>query len=167
MFAASFVLALVGEEATSDRVRQLSLLWHEWFGLFSFVALVAMFAARWFSKRHSRRPAAKRFRDSRQIREAVLYALLLIQPFSGWLLASLEGKLGTFLGWTPPSLAAPDSNLAEYANAYHALAGGLILLIAAASLQLNMTESLFGSLARLRRRRQSLSDVHKRAGDGT
>jgi cytochrome b561 len=77
-----------------------------------------------------------------------LYVLLVIQPISGWLLASHEGKLASFFGWTLPPLASPSNVLADIGYIYHGAGGALIVLIAIFSLRLNLKAWVFRGMSR-------------------
>ena len=78
----------------------------------------------------------------------LLYVLLILQPLSGWLLASLQGELTTIFGLNLPALATPSELLAKYAVTYHMLAAGLILIIGAWNLGLTWGAYAFGGLRR-------------------
>jgi hypothetical protein len=56
-------------------------------------------------------------------------------------------------------VATPGNMLAEFGLAYHALGGGLILIIAALTLRLNLEAYALGSLARLRRRQRARAEA--------
>jgi cytochrome b561 len=90
--------------------------------------------------------------------EIALYALLLLQPLSGWLLAGHEGKLASFFGWTLPPLASPSGRLADYGLVYHGLGGALILAIVGLSLRVNLTALVWSLVPSGRRRRRSTRD---------
>jgi cytochrome b561 len=87
--------------------------------------------------------------------DVLLYVLLVIQPISGWLLASHEGKLASLSGWTLPSLAGPSNLLADIGYIYHGAGGALIVLIAIFSLRLNVKAWLFSLLDHSARRRRA------------
>ena len=165
---AAFVLAAVGEETSSAQARVVILHAHEWLGLLSLVTLIAALTARWRDKTHPKRPLPNWLPRLRRTAEVTLYTLLLLQPLSGWLLASYEGKLTAFLGWSLPSLVSPNDTLAEYSYVYHGLGGILILLIGALSLRVNLTAFVFSRIARRRRRRRAMPDTHheQTPGDG-
>jgi len=84
-----------------------------------------------------------------------LYVLLVIQPISGWLLASHEGKLASFFGWTLPPLASPNNLLADIGYIYHGDGGALIVLIAIFSLRLNLKAWVFNLLRHSERSRHT------------
>ena len=145
LVACSFLLAVAGEETASTTTKRTLLLWHEWIGLGSLVAL---------DSRRSRRLMPKWLPRYRAVVDVSLYVLLVIQPISGWLLASHEGKLASFLGWTLPSLAGESNVLADIGYIYHGVGGALIVLIAILSLRLNVKAWVFSLL------RQSKRDRH-------
>lgn len=153
LVAAAFVLAVIGEEATSPQVRSPVLAWHESLGLLSLPVLIAMFVVRRYIERPGRLPMPHWLPWLRHAAEAALYVLLVLQPLSGWLLASHEGKLATFFGWPLPPLASPSGLLADFGLVYHGLGGALILLIAALSLRLNVTAYVVSLVASVRRGR--------------
>jgi cytochrome b561 len=153
LVATAFALALLGEEMASRHVRDVTLRWHEWLGLLALVVFIAAVIARWVGKLPFIHPMPEWLPWLRAATKAVLYILLIIQPLSGWLLASHEGKLASFFGWSLPPLASPDSRLADYGYFYHGLGGCLILLIAALGFRLNISAIVFDDVGRVRRRR--------------
>jgi cytochrome b561 len=100
LVTSSFVLALVGEETASTTTQQTLLLWHEWIGLSSLAVLLVSFAVHALDVRPPRRLLPNWLPRFRAAVDVSFYALLILQPISGWLLASHEGKLATFFGWT-------------------------------------------------------------------
>jgi cytochrome b561 len=163
LVAGSFVLALVGEEIPSTRVREQILNWHEWLGLLSLLTLIATLITQWFDKHPGSLPLPHWLPWLRGAVGVFLYILLLLQPLSGWLLASHEGKLASFFGWMLPPLASPSGTLAHYGYVYHGLGGGLILLIAALNLRINLTAYVFSLVASVRRRaRRTTPEAQKR-----
>jgi cytochrome b561 len=164
--AASFLLGFAGAEMSSGPVSELILQWHKAFGLLSLIVWLGAVVAYAFGKRRFSTPLrfwALRFRSTVL---AILYALLIVQPLSGWLLASLKGELTSILGWQLPPLAAPNGQLAEYVLTYHVLGAGLILIIAAWSLRLTWDAYALGALARLRRRQLARAAAQARADHG-
>jgi cytochrome b561 len=153
--AASFTLALVGEDALSPDFRLHVLHWHEWFGLLALATGLAAIVARCFQSQHLL-PMPHWLPRTRHGLEVTLYVLLLLQPLSGWLLAGHEGRLANFFGWPLPPLASPSGDLADYGLVYHGLGGALILVIASLSLRVNLTAFVWGLIpARRRSRRRS------------
>ena len=162
----ALLLAVAGEESPSPNVRTKILQWHEWIGLLSLPSLAAALAARWFDRHHHLLPLPHWLPWLRRGLEISLYILLLLQPLSGWLLASDQGKLTSLFGWTLPPLAPPNGQLVDYGYVYHGVGGVLILLIAAISLRVNMT-AFVTSLARSARgHRRPLSVARKREHRG-
>ncbi len=157
LVACSFVLALVGEEASSTQLREQLLDWHEWLGLLSLVYLVAALIAGRFELTPGRSSLPHWLPRLRGAVEVTLYVLLVLQPLSGWLLASHEGQLASLL----PPLVSPGGILADIGYIYHGLGGGLILLIAALSLRLNLTAYAFSLVASVRRRRRTAPEAQK------
>ena len=155
LVAASFALAMLGEELASATIKQMLLLWHEWIGLSALIALLGSFALHAVDPHRTRRLIPKWLPAFRSVVDGVLYALLVLQPLSGWLLASHEGKLASFFGWMLPPLANPSSVLADIGYFYHAVGGVLILLIALLSLRLNLTAWIFSLVRRSKKRRQT------------
>jgi len=148
----AFMLALLGEETPSTYARDAALRSHEWLGLLALLVFVAALIARWLGKLPFLHPMPEWLSSLRASTKAVLYVLLILQPLSGWLLASHEGKLTSFFGWKLPPLAAPDSTLADYGYLYHGLGGVLILLIAALAFRLNISARIFDIVGRIRSR---------------
>jgi cytochrome b561 len=155
-------LAVVGEESSSPDLKAAMLQWHEWAGLLSFPALIAALTERWLDRRHHLLPVPHWLPWLRRGLEISLYILLLLQPLSGWLLASDQGKLTSLFGWTLPPLAPPGGRLVDYGFWYHGVGGVLILIVAAISLRVNLT-ALVTSWARSAvRSRRHLSAAQKR-----
>jgi cytochrome b561 len=152
--AASFILALVGEEAPPPDFRAHVLHWHEWFGLLALATALAAIVARCFEPRHLL-PMPHWLPRIRRSLEVALYVLLLLQPLSGWLLAGHEGRLATLFGWPLPPIASPSSRLADYGLVYHGLGGALILVIAALSLRVNLAAFVWSLIPTRRGRRRS------------
>ena len=138
LVACSFLLAIGGEETASTTTKQTLLLWHEWVGLGSLVVLLLAFTIHALDSRRSRRILPKWLPQFRAVVDVSLYVLLVIQPISGWLLASHEGKLASVFGWTLPPLAGPSNVLAVIGYIYHGAGGALIVLIAIFSLRLSL-----------------------------
>jgi len=161
LVAAAFVLALVGEKASSTNARELILHWHEWLGLLSLVAIVVALAARQLGKYAGKPPLPNWLPRLRRAVRLLLYTLLILQPLSGWLLASHEGKLASFFRWILPPLAAPNSALGHLGYIYHGLGGMLILFIVALSLRLNLTALVFSATGQGRRDNRETSGSEK------
>lgn len=157
LVAASFALAMLGEEFASTTTKQTLLLWHEWIGLSSLLALIGSFVLHALDRRRTRRLVPKWLPGFRAVVDGALYALLLLQPLSGWLLASHEGKLASFFGWMLPALASPSSLFAEIGYIYHGIGGALILLIALLSVRLNLTAWIFSLVRRSKKRRKAVT----------
>ena len=134
----SFLLAVAGEETASATTKRTLLLWHESVGLGSLVVLLLAFSIHAPDSRRSKRILPKWLPLFRAVVDVSLYVLLVIQPISGWLLASHEGKLASVFGWTLPPLAGPSNMLADIGYLYHGAGGALIVLIAIFSLRLNL-----------------------------
>jgi cytochrome b561 len=144
----SFALGGIGVEISSGSRAELALQWHKTFGLLSLLATLA--AAIGFAYGKGRLSAPHRFWTIwfRTPIFALLYILLILQPVSGWLLASLQGKLTTIFGLNLPGLVRPSELLSEYVLTYHVLAAGLILIIAGWNLRLAWVAYAFGGLRR-------------------
>ena len=100
----ALLLAVAGEESSSPTVRTKILQWHEWIGLLSLPSLTAALTARWFDRHHHLLALPHWLPWLRRGLEISLYILLLLQPLSGWLLASDQGKLTSIFSWTLPPL---------------------------------------------------------------
>jgi cytochrome b561 len=142
----SFLLAVAGEETGSATTKQTLLLWHESIGLASLLVLLLAFTIHALDSRRSRRLLPNWLPRLRALTDVLLYVLLVIQPISGWLLASHEGQLASLFGWTLPSLANPSSVLADIGYIYHGAGGALIVLIGILGLRLNVKAWLFSLL---------------------
>ena len=152
LVACSFLLAVAGEETASTTTKRTLLLWHEWIGLGSLVAL---------DSRRSRRLMPKWLPRYRAVVDVSLYVLLVIQPISGWLLASHEGKLASFLGWTLPPLAGETNVFADIGDIYHGVGGALIVLIAILSLRFNVEAWVFSLLRQSERGRHATHQARR------
>src|SRR5579863_1088799 len=153
LVTSSFVLALVGEETSSTEAKLTLLHWHEWIGFSSLVVLIFSFVLHSLDMRPPRRLMPRWLPRLRAAVEVSLYVLLVLQPISGWLLASHEGKLASFFGWTLPPLADSNNVLADIGYIYHGAGGAIIIIVAVLSLRLNLTAWVF-SLFRTSKRGQ-------------
>jgi cytochrome b561 len=144
--ACSFALGGIGVEISSGPQAELTLRWHKAFGLLSFLATLAAAIGFAYGKGGLSGPFRFWTLSFRTPISALLYVLLIAQPVSGWLLASLQGKLTTVFGLNLPALATSSGLLSEYVLTYHVLAAGLILIIAAWSLQLMWAAYFFGGV---------------------
>jgi cytochrome b561 len=162
----ALLLAVAGEESSSPTVRTKILQWHEWIGLLSLPSLAAALTARWFDRHHHLLALPHWLPWLRRGLEISLYILLLLQPLSGWLLASDQGKLTSIFSWTLPPLAPPNGHLVDYGYVYHGVGGVLILLIAAISLRVNLTALVTSWAHSARRHRRPRSDARKRERGG-
>ena len=151
---AAFLLARIGEETPSLQVREYVLYWHEWLGLLSWIMIIVVLMMRFAEPIH-RPPLPNWLPGLRCTFTVLFYILLVLQPLSGWLLASHEGKLASFFGWVLPPLAHPDSRLAHFGYVYHGVGSALIVIIALSSLRLGLTAHLFDGVVRIRRRRHT------------
>jgi cytochrome b561 len=153
LIAASFVLGGFGTEISSDRYSVALLQWHKAFGLLSLILWLAAALAAASTKRRFSAPLRFWAARLRGPILALLFLLVVLQPVSGWLLASLQGKLTSIFGWQLPAITSPSKILTEYVLAYHVFSAGLIMIIAAWSLGLIWEGYALGSLMRLSRRR--------------
>ena len=155
LVTSSFVLALVGEETASTTAKRTLLLWHEWIGLSSLAVLLVSFAVHSLDVRRPSRLLPNWLPRFRAVVDVAFYALLVIQPISGWLLASHEGKLASFFGWTLLPIANPSNVLADIGYIYHGVGGALIVLISILSFRLNLTAWVFSLLRHSKRGRHA------------
>jgi cytochrome b561 len=154
----------LGAEISSDRYSVLLLQWHKAFGLLSLVLWLFAAVAAAYGKRRFSAPLrfwAVRLRGPIL---ALLFVLVVLQPVSGWLRASLEGKLTSIFGWNLPAMTSSSQALAEYALAYHVFSAGLILIVAAWSMRLIWEAYALGGLMRLRRRQVARGEAKSRIG---
>ena len=114
----------------------------------SLLATVAATIGFIYSKRRLSAPFRFRTFWFRTPISVLLYVLLILQPLSSWLLASLQGKLTTIFGLDLPAFATPSELLSKYALTYHVLAAGLILIIGAWNLGLTWGAYALGGLRR-------------------
>jgi cytochrome b561 len=115
-------------------------LWHKSIGVTIF-ALTSLRLA-WRALHPHRPPAAMPpwQRRAASVSHAMLYALLLVIPLSGWLYSSATGVQVVFLGIVPlPNLVPKDKALADTLRAVHvalnALLAGMIVLHVAATVK--------------------------------
>lgn len=150
LVVAAFMLAWTGARASpeSPELHGTLLAWQEVVGLLMLVVLAAALVARYCSKRSRPMPLPDWLPLIRREVVLLLYLLVALQPFSGWLLASNDGKLLTVFRWVLPSLTSPSPVVTQFGLYYHGLNGGLILLIALLSFRLRLTASLFAGLGR-------------------
>lgn len=146
LVAGAFMLAVAGEETASTAAKQRLLNWHEWIGLSSLVVLILSFAVHYLDLHPRKRLMPRWLPGLRVTLELLLYVLLVLQPISGWLLASHEGNLATFFSWVLPPLADPSDVLGNLGYIYHGVGGVLIFLVAILSLRLNLTAWVFSLL---------------------
>ena len=97
----SFLLGGIGVEISAGPQAELTLQWHKAFGLLSLLATVAAAIGFIYSKRRLSAPFRFWTLWFRTPISVLLYVLLILQPVSGWLLASLQGKLTTIFGFQP------------------------------------------------------------------
>jgi cytochrome b561 len=150
LVGAALLLAVTAEEVASVQLRGRVLAWHEWLGLASLPMLIAALVIHWRSRHPHRRRVPEWPPYIRQSIRLALYVLLVLQPLSGWLLASHEGTLANLL----PPLVSPDSVLADIGYVYHGVGGLLIVLIAAFGIRLHATAFVAGLLRKGRVRRR-------------
>jgi cytochrome b561 len=115
-------------------------LWHKSIGLTIFAATSLRLA--WRALRPHPAPVAMPpwQRRAASMTHAMLYALLLVIPLSGWLYSSATGVQVVFLGIVPlPNLVPKDKALADTLRAVHvalnALLAGMIVLHVAAAIK--------------------------------
>jgi cytochrome b561 len=95
-------------------------LWHKWIGITVFLLTCARLAWRW---RHPPPPLPPMVRwqaRASHVAHALLYALLVAVPLSGWIYSSSTGVQVNYLGLFPlPDLVAKDRELAVTLRAVH------------------------------------------------
>lgn len=162
LVSAAFILALAGEEFGSSRVRPLLLAWHELAGALSLFSLVAMLIVRRIGRRPSE-PLPHWHPVVRRTLSVTLCVLLVLQPISGWLLASYQGKLALFPGITEPGIGDRNAVLAEYAAGFHGVSGAAILILAMFALRMQLTAFIAGLMRAAGRgvRRRRLPTRHR------
>src|SRR5579859_7079280 len=87
----SFVLGGIGVEMSPGPTAERLLQWHKAFGLLSLAAWLAAVVAFVAGGRRLSAPLRRWPAPLRSTVLALLYMLLILQPISGWYLASLEG----------------------------------------------------------------------------
>jgi cytochrome b561 len=104
--------------------------WHKWVG----VTVLGLFFVRALWRLTHPAPALLPMpawqRRSAQLLHGFLYAMLLLQPVTGWLYSNASGRSIVYLGLIPlPNLVGKDRALAGTLRQLHG-AGGLVLSIA-------------------------------------
>jgi cytochrome b561 len=152
-------IGFIGVEMSPGPTAERLLQWHKAFGLLSLAAWLAAVVAFVASGRRLSAPLRRWPTPLRSTVLTLLYMLLILQPISGWYLASLEGKLASVFGWRLPPLVEPNPLPATYVLTYHVLGAGLILIIAAWTVRLSLEIYALGPLARLHRRQLARTEA--------
>lgn len=160
---AAFVLAWAGARV-SPELRPTLLAWHEAVGFLSLVPLGAALVARYGSRRPRPMPLPDWLPLLRREIVLLLYLLLVLQPVSGWLLASNDGKLLSVLRGALPSPTSPSPMVTQFGLFYHGLNGGLILLIAFLSFRLRLTAFFFAGVDRGAKKRGEAGNTRIEGG---
>jgi cytochrome b561 len=120
LIAANFVLGpwMVDLPISPQKLRVYA--WHKWIGITVFLVAIARLA--W---RHAHPPPPpvampEWQRRAASVTHALLYALMLLIPLSGWLHSSAAGVQVVYLGVVPlPDLVGKDRALAKVLGAVH------------------------------------------------
>lgn len=147
LVVAAFALAWAGGRVSAE-LRPSLLAWHEAVGFLSMFPLAAALVARYAARRPRPMPLPDWLPLLRREIVLLLYLLVVLQPLSGWLLASNEGKLLSLFRWVLPSLSSPSPIITQFGLFYHGFNGGLILLLAFVSFRLRLTAFFFAGLDR-------------------
>lgn len=126
--AAGLALTMVGLPLTPDKLRLYA--WHKWIGITVFLVALARLALRWRVAAPPYPPAmaAWQVRAARAV-QALLYALMLVIPVSGWLYSSSTGVSVSYLGVVPlPNLVPKDKALASALLLLHQSLNALLAL---------------------------------------
>ena len=104
--------------------------WHKWIG----ITVLALFFVRALWRLTHPAPAPLPMpawqRYAAQFLHGFLYAMLLVQPITGWLFSNASGRAIVYLGLIPlPNLVGKDKALAGILREVHST-GGLVLAIA-------------------------------------
>ncbi|MFO1312553.1 MAG: cytochrome b [Burkholderiales bacterium] len=130
-------LTMVGLPFTPDKLRWYA--WHKWIGITVFLVALARLAWRWRVPPPPGAATTPRWQArAARIVHALLYALMLAVPLSGWLYSSSTGVSVSYLGVVPlPNLVPKDKALASALLRLHQslnalLAAAVALHVAAA-----------------------------------
>jgi cytochrome b561 len=95
--------------------------WHKWIGITVFLLTCFRLAWRWGHPAPPPMPTMLLWqRRAAAVSHALLYALLLVIPISGWLYSSATGVQVVYLGLVPlPDLVPKDKALASLLRACH------------------------------------------------
>lgn len=132
LIVGAFVIGLTAVELAVSPQKLKLYSWHKWIGVS--IALLALVRLAWrFRHPAPALPASMRRWEQRLATgtHALLYALLLAVPASGWLMSSASGFPVVYLGVLPlPDLVAKDKALADTLKLVHyALNKTLLVLI--------------------------------------
>ena len=95
--------------------------WHKWIGITVFLLTCARLGWRWFRPAPPPVAMPEWQRRAAEVTHALLYALLLMIPLSGWLYSSATGVQVVYLGLIPlPDLVPKDKALADVLKGAHA-----------------------------------------------
>lgn len=95
-------------------------LWHKWIGISVFLLTCLRLGWRWGHAPPPLPPMARWQARTSQAAHALLYALLVAIPLSGWVYSSSTGVQVNYLGLFPlPDLVAKDRELAVVLRAVH------------------------------------------------
>ncbi len=94
--------------------------WHKWIGITIFLVTWIRLAWRWYCPVPAPVPMPAWQRRAAALSHALLYALLIVIPVSGWLYSSATGVQVVYLGLVPlPDLVPKDKALAGVLKAWH------------------------------------------------
>jgi cytochrome b561 len=94
--------------------------WHKWVGITAWLLTCGRLAWRWTHSVPPMEPMPRWQRRAAVATHALLYALLVVIPLSGWLYSSAAGVQVVYLGLIPlPDLVAKDTALADLLRTTH------------------------------------------------
>ena len=94
--------------------------WHKWIGITVFLLTCARLGWRWVRPAPPPVAMPEWQRRAAEVTQALLYALLLVIPVSGWLYSSATGVQVVYLGLVPlPDLVPTDKALAGVLKEAH------------------------------------------------
>jgi cytochrome b561 len=130
-------LTMVGLPLTPGKLKYYA--WHKWIGITVFLVALLRLAWRWHVPPPPHPVTMARWQvNAARIVQALLYALMLAIPLSGWLYSSSTGVSVSYLGVVPlPNLVPKDKALASVLLLLHQslnalLAAAVLLHVAAA-----------------------------------
>lgn len=130
LIACGFSLAvyMTGLPLSPQKLKYYS--WHKWIGVTVFLLAIARIAWRLSHPAPPPAPMPVWQRHAAAASHALLYMLILVIPFTGWIFSSADGLQTVYLGLVPlPDLLAKDKVLAELLRFIHVMLNYTLLAV--------------------------------------